>query len=48
MVAIGGAIYLMSDHQWGVILILSGFVIGILGFVMRWMSAYMDKPKSAS
>jgi hypothetical protein len=46
VVLAGGVVYTMSDHKFGVILILGGMVVAIMGVVMRIAAAYMgDKFK---
>jgi hypothetical protein len=38
---VGGVVYGMSDHKFGLILILGGMVVAIMGLVMRIVEAYM-------
>jgi hypothetical protein len=44
----GGIIYGMSDHTYGLILILGGMVVAIMALVMRLIESAManSKPKS--
>jgi hypothetical protein len=43
---VGGAVYLMSDQKFGLILILGGLVVAVLGFAMRVAMAFIgDKAK---
>jgi hypothetical protein len=45
VVVVGGIVYVASDHQFGLILILGGMVVAIMGLVMRLVQAAMDKSK---
>jgi hypothetical protein len=43
--AVGGAVYLMSDHKNGLIIILGGMVVAIMALVMALVQGAMNKSK---
>jgi hypothetical protein len=42
---VGGVLWVVSDHQLGLILVLSGLVIACIGLVMRLLQWGVDKSK---
>ena len=45
---VGAVVWTISDHQFGLILVLSGLVIAILGAVMRIVEWAMAKGKRSA
>jgi hypothetical protein len=45
VVAVGGVVYTMSDHKFGLILILGGLVVAIMGLMMRLVHWAVDRSK---
>ena len=38
---LGGVIYVISDHKYGIVLLAGGLIAAIMGVVMRLVAAYM-------